>query len=152
MSDPIVFESTSPRFSLPMLFAGQSQKEAYVNEAFYLADILLHSAIESVASSPPAAPLNGQAWIVGSSPSGDWAGQSGKLACRLAGNWLFVVPRNGMRVLDQSTGQVRSYNGAWIAPAAPVAPTGGATVDAEARSTIADLIARLRECGVFPAT
>lgn len=152
MSDPIIFDSTSPRFGLPMLFAGQSQKELYVNEALYLTDALLHAAIEAVLSSPPGAPLNGQAWLVGSSPSGDWVGQSGKLACRQAGNWLFVTPRDGLRVLDRSTGQVRCYNAGWIAPVAPPAPSGGATIDAEARSAIVDLVTKLRECGVFPAS
>lgn len=150
MSDPLIFDSSSPRFGLPYLFVGQSQKEAHVNEALSLTDGLLHCAIEGQQNGPPAAPEDGQAWLVGSSPAGDWSGQAGKLALRQSGNWIFVVPRDGMRLLDRSSGQDLRYHGGWLAPAAPAAPAGGTTVDAEARTAISLLVDRLREAGIFP--
>ena len=151
MSDPIVYDSASPRFGLPFLFAGQAQKEAFVNEAHALTDALLHCAIEGEAAAPPASPTDGTSWLVGASPTGDWTGQAGKIACRQAGNWIFVPPRDGMRLLDRSNGQERRYNGGWAAPSAPADPTGGTTIDAEARTAIAALIAALRTAGVFPS-
>jgi hypothetical protein len=149
MSDPLTFASATPRFLLPLLFAGQSQKEFTVNEALALADALLHCAIEGEADDPPPNPTDGTAWIVGATPSGDWAEQAGKVAIRQLGNWLFVPPRDGMRVLDRSTGQEIRYAGAWRAPAAPSAPIGGATIDSEARTTLSDLIDRLTDAGIF---
>jgi hypothetical protein len=150
MSDPYLFDATSPRFGLPLLFAGQAQKEAFVNEAHALADALLHCAIEGVAALPPASPLDGQCWLVGGAPGGEWAGQAGHIACRQAGNWLFVMPRDGLRLLDRSTGQERRFCGEWRFPDAVVEPSGGSTVDAQARTAIAQVIAALRVSGIFP--
>ncbi len=151
MSDPIVFDSTSPRFALPLLFAGQAQKEAFVNEALSRTDALLHCAIEGETATPPTSPANGQAWLVAAGPTGAWAGQAGKIACRQAGNWLFLTPRDGMRLMDRSTGQDRRFSGSWQIPVRPAAPTGGATVDAEARSAIVNLINALVVAGIIPA-
>jgi hypothetical protein len=149
MSDPLTFDSATARFLLPLLFAGQSQKEFTVNEALALTDALLHCAIEGQADDPPASPTDGTAWLVGAAPTGEWAGQAGKLALRQLGNWLFVGPRDGLRVLDRSTGQDIRYAGGWLAPTAPAAPSGGATVDAEARTAIADLIDGLIDAGIL---
>jgi hypothetical protein len=149
MPDPLIFDTASPRFGLPLLYAGQAQKEAFVNEAHALTDALIHCAIEAEATAPPATPVDGTSWLVGPSPTGAWAGQAGKLACRQAGNWLFATPRDGMRVLNKATGQERFYFGTWQAPATPAAPSGGTTVDVEARTAITSLINALRYVGVF---
>lgn len=151
MTDPLTFDSATPRLALPLLFVGQAQKEAFVNEALSLVDGLLHCAIEAVLEAPPAAPMDGQAWLVGASPTGAWSGRAGQLALRQSGNWIFVAPRDGMRVLDRSTGQDRRFHDSWLAPTAPSAPSGGTTVDAEARTAIAGIIASLREAGLLPA-
>jgi hypothetical protein len=150
MTDPILFDSASPRFALPLLHAGQAQKEAFVNEAHALADALLHCAIEGEAAAPPASPEEGASWLVSAPAVGDWIGQEGRIACRQAGNWLFVTPRDGMRILDRSTGQDRRYMGGWRVPSAPLEPIGGSTVDAEARDAILALTTVLREAGVLP--
>ena len=152
MPDPIAFDSTSPRFALPLLFAGQAQKEAFVNEAHALTDALLHCAIEGESATPPTTPVEGTNWLVASSPTGAWAGQTGKIACRQAGNWLFVTPRDGMTLLNRTNGQQRRYFVSWLAPSVPTVPSGGSTVDAEARAAINALVAALRTAGVFPAS
>lgn len=150
MSDPFLFDTASPRFGLPLLFPGQAQKEAFVNEAHALADALLHPAIEGEAAAPPATPVDGESWLVGAAATGDWAGQAGKLACRQAGNWLFVTPRDGMRLLDRSTGQERRFFGTWKIPVEAGEPTGGPIVDAEARVAILQLIVALKIAGIYP--
>jgi hypothetical protein len=150
MSDPITFESTSPRFGLPLLFVGQSQKEAFVNEALSRLDGLIHCAIEAILTAPPTTPADGLAWLVAPSPTGDWAGRAGQLAMRQSGQWLFVVPRDGTRVLNKSNGQdFRYFSGAWTAAATPAQATGGSTIDTEARAMLANLVLALRQAGIF---
>ena len=149
MSDPIVFTSASPRFGLPLLFAGQAQKEVFVNEAHALTDALLHAAIEAEADAPPASPAAGECWLVGDTPTGAWADHAGELASYQPGGWIFAAPRDGLRVLDRSSGQDIRYRGGWQRPATPAAPTGGTTVDAEARAAIAGLVAALVDGGLL---
>lgn len=150
MTDPISFTSTSPRFALPLLFAGQSQKEITVNEAMLATDILLHPAIEAVASAPPATPSFGQCWLVGSSPTGAFAGKTDKIAAWSEGGWQFVAPRNGMRLFDISASADRLYvGGSWRITAAPANPTGGSVVDSQARTAIAAILAALNNAGIL---
>ena len=123
-----------------------------MNEAHALTDALIHCAIEGSAATPPTTPVEGTNWLVAASPTGAFSGQAGKIACRQAGNWLFVQPRDGMRLLDKSTGQEMRYSGGWLTAAAPALPTGGTTIDSQARAAITNLIAALRTAGVFPAS
>jgi hypothetical protein len=151
MPGPLTFDTASPRFGLPLLFSGQAQKEFYVNEAHALTDALLHCAIEDTLDDPPATPNDGECWLIGSAPTGAWSGHAGELACRQLGNWLFTGPRDGMRVLNRATGQELRYAEGWHAPARPTAPSGGTTIDTEARAAIVALLAALTEAAILPA-
>ena len=135
--------STSRASILPTTIAGQAQKEFFVNEAHALTDALLHPAVEGEADAPPASPGAGECWLVGATPNGAWADHAGELASYQGGDWIFAAPRDGLRMLDRSTGQEVRYRGGWVRPATPAQPAGGATVDTEARAAIVGLIAAL---------
>lgn len=149
MPDPITFASASPRFALPMLFAGQAQKEFFVNEAHALVDLLLHPAIEGEADTPPTSPAEGECWLIGEAPTGAWLEHAGAIASYQAGSWIFAAPRAGLRVLDCSSGQEIRFRDGWHRPETPQEPVGGATVDSEARAAIAELIAALIATGIL---
>jgi hypothetical protein len=150
MPDPIAFASTTPRHGLPNLFAAQAQKEFTVNEAFALIDALLHAVVEGEANDPPSAARNGECWIIGATPTGDWSARPGQLACRQAGNWLFTAPVDGMTVYDRSAGCIAHFMNEWASAAAVSLPAGGGTVDSEARTALSDLVASLQSVGVLP--
>lgn len=133
------------------MLSGQAEKEFYVNEAHALADAIIHCAIEDVTDTPPTAPGDGQCWLVGPAPTGAWTGHAETIACRQLGNWLFVEPRDGIALLNRTTGQTLRFNGGWIAPTAPSLPSGGTTVDSEGRAALAALIAALAGAGIFVA-
>ena len=128
--------------------AGQAQKEFFVNEALCRADALLHPAAAGVANDPPLAPEEGESWLVGAEPTGVWAAHPGQLAT-FSGGWVFAEPRDGMRLLDRSTGQHILYRNGWQRPAAPAEPSGGETVDNEARAAITALIGALISGGIL---
>lgn len=150
MPDPLQFPSATPRHQLPLLFAGQAQKEAFVNVALSLCDALIHPAVEGEAAQPPSSPADGECWLVAPGAGGGFTGCDGLIACRQAGQWLFTAPRDGMRVLDRATGQHVLYRTGWRREQAPATPTGGATVDAEARTAISQVIAALAGAGILP--
>lgn len=151
MTDPLSFVSTTPRHALPLLFSGQAQKEIFVNEAHARADLLLHPAVKGEVAAPPANPLDGESWLVADGAQGDFAGHDGAIAGRQAGVWIFTRPRDGMRVLDQATGQHVLFAKGWQREPAPAAPSGGTTVDSEARAAIESVVIALQRTGIFPS-
>ena len=150
MSESPQFAGSTARFKLPFLFAGQSQKEFSVNEAHALTDLLLRPAVEGEADSPPPSPSDGEAWLVSSHPTGDWADKAGAIAGFAGGSWLFTAPTSGLRAWDKSTRQELLFDGLWLRPEKPVNPVGGAVVDLELRAAFASLVEALTVSGIFP--
>lgn len=158
------------RWALPQLFAGQAQKELFHNEALTRIDVLLHGAVESADEHmPPVSPEIGACWIVAAGASGAWEGQEGVLACWTEGGWRFVAPRAGLSLWVADRSHAMQHDGeSWQnaavrddgfyvgdarvvgAPAAAIAdPSGGATVDMEARSALAAILGALRTHGLI---
>ncbi len=160
----------SARLSLPLLHVSQAQKEMTHNEALTRIDALLHGGVERVGEdTPPAAATPGQCWIVGTAPSGAWAGKAGRVAAMTAGGWRFVAPVEGMSLWwigGETTAQFRG--GAWrvgelraarllvagtpvVGPQRPAiaGAEGGETRDVQARAVLDQLLGALREHGLI---
>ena len=151
MSDSIMFDNASPRYALPLLHVAQAQKEVFVNEALSRCDMLLHATISGERASPPEDPKPGESWLVAEGATDAWSGRDASIAGFHGGNWLFVEPREGLRVFDLSTRQERLFDIFWRKAVLPVEPLGGITVDVQARATIAELIAVLQVLGIVPS-
>lgn len=162
----------SDRLALPLLSAGQAQKELYHNEALAILDLIGHAAVEDHGiDTPPATPAIGQCWVVGTSPAGAWAGHAGALAGWTSGGWRFVAPRAGLLVWDAGAGFWLHYDGSnWITGALTGSslkiggvqvvgtqsgtipdPTGGGVIDVQARAAIALILNAIRTHGLIAA-
>ncbi len=151
MTDPLDFSALTPRHSLPLLVAGQAQRELFVNEALARIDLLLHPAVAGEAADPPGDPAEGEGWLVAAAAGGEWAGRDHQLAVWDGSGWTYCPPVEGMIVHDTATGQRLSYADGWRRAARPEAPSGGSVVDAEARIAIAALIDILATVSLIPS-
>ncbi|MFN3423902.1 MAG: DUF2793 domain-containing protein [Novosphingobium meiothermophilum] len=152
MPDQMFYSAATPRLALPLLFAGQAQKEATVNEALSMLDLAVGAVVQGVRSTVPSGPQIGQMWLVGQGGEADFATHDGHLAGWTEGGWRFIVPFAGMCVHDLEAGAMRLFDGSWKIAAVPSTPSGGSFVDGEARAAITALIASLQSIGVFPGS
>lgn len=149
MANSIVFPSTTPNLSLPLLFAGQSQKEPTINLAISVIDSLLIGTIEASLATPPTTPESGDAYRILENASGEWAGHDRQIALWIGGAWEYIFPSTGQVLFDKAAGVQLRYNQNWESAIEPTAPTGGTTADAEARTAITEIIEALRAAGLF---
>ena len=156
MPEPFALGSTSPRHGLPYLHPGQTQKEFFVNEALARLDALVQPTVLDERPLPPADPQAGDAYLVAAGAQGDWQGEDGAIAVHQGTHWLFQQPLPGASVRRLDTGQVSIYAGSpaggWTTASEPAEPTGGTTIDSQARAAIAALITALRHSGIFSAS
>ena len=150
MSEPVNFSSATSRFSLPLLFQGQAQKEFFHNEALSLVDALLFLSVEGESAVAPTVPTEGEAWIVAASATGEWQEEDGKIAIMVSGDWRYLLPETGMLVYDKTAGQLARFENSWIWAEIPNQPSGGTTIDAEARAAIDQILDVLRKISAIP--
>ena len=160
----------TPRLSLPFLTVGQAQKEFVHNESLQTLDMLVSGAVEGAAqATPPSLPALGACYIVAEGAADAWAGRAGCVAGWTSGGWRFLSPRDGMALYERTSSTWAAFrNGGWeigklrgsalfidgqqvVGPraAAIESPTGGSTVDVEARATIEVILTTLRQHGLI---
>lgn len=101
----------TPNVGLTYAEAGQAQKHITLNEALRLLDAVVQLAVQSVASAPPAEPEDGERYIVGTSPTGAFAGHANKVAAWQDGAWAFLTPRPGWRAWNVDAEELRVWSG-----------------------------------------
>ena len=132
------------------MLAGQAQKEFFLNHALSMVDAILSGSVVETVGTPPANPSQGSSYRIDSPASGEWSGREDQIAIWLSEAWQFVEPSDGMRLFDQSAGRMLHYGSGWKSLDEPTAPSGGSTVDNEARAAISEIIEGLKMIGLFP--
>lgn len=86
---------------------------AGLNLSLNTIDALLQVLVQAVGANTPPAGVDGQRFIVGTTPTGAWSGQANKLARFLDGAWQFFDARH---VLNAADGRLYLRSGAtWVA-------------------------------------
>lgn len=107
--------ATTNNLGITLVEQSQAQKEVTVNEAISVLDALQNRGVESVnLASPPVSPAAGDAYIVASGGTDDWAGHDGKVAY-FNNVWSFIAPNEGMLAWVNSDDVLYVYDGAaWV--------------------------------------
>lgn len=94
----------TPNLSLPLLMPSQAQKHVTHNEALCMLDMLCQLSAKDVhVDNAPITPAQGDVYLLGSAPTGDWNGQAHAIAAYDGVGWRFVTPRTGWRAFVESS-------------------------------------------------
>ena len=81
--------------------------------------------------------------------TGAWEGKTEALAAWTTGGWAFVAPRPGMTARDLTSGRMLVHDDGWRSAAAPMAPSGGETIDTECRAAVSSLLDAMKSISVI---
>lgn len=102
---------TTPILGLDELAASQSQPHVLVNRTSRRIEAAVNLVVTSRdLNTPPVSPSDGDRYIVGSDPIGDWFGRDNQVAYFSAG-WLFLEPIPGWIAYVASEGSYYQYDG-----------------------------------------
>lgn len=87
---------TTPILGMDELAAAQSQPEVIVNAALRTLEAAINISALGYQNDPPGSPAEGDRYLVGSAPTGAWAGHAEEVAY-YSGGWLFLQPLPGWR-------------------------------------------------------
>ena len=101
----------SSRGDIPLLVQSQTFVTT-VNEAIeQLSVIGAGGVLGFQIDTPPGGPSEGDAYVIGTSPTGAWAGEANNLAHWLNGAWVFYPAFNGLNVFNISGPNFVWFNG-----------------------------------------
>ena len=99
--------------NIPFVPENTIDPAAGLNESINVIDALTQIRVVSVGTNtPPGSPANGARYIVGTAPTGAWAGQADKLARWLDGVWTFF---DAAIVVNLADNKLWIRGAAWVA-------------------------------------
>lgn len=91
-------------------------------------------------NTPPGSPVTNDMYVVGTSPTGAWSGQSNNLAQWTGSAWQFTAPTGGTTAVSEATNSVYVFSGAawnvYVAPSSFIATLMDDADAAAARTTL----------------
>jgi hypothetical protein len=107
---------TTPNLGLPELESHQSQPHLTVNSALRRIDALAQASCIAIQNTPPGSPVDGDRYIVGSAPTGEWVGHASDIAAYVGTGWVYFTPELGWLTYLESTALLQLYKVAgWTA-------------------------------------
>lgn len=102
--------------SLPLILPAQAQKHVTHNEALVQLDLIVQLAVTNrTLTTAPAPPTLGDRHIVAAAATGDWVGQSGKIALYTETGWQFTTPLPGWQAHVMAEGLTAVFDGLdWV--------------------------------------
>jgi len=106
----------TPRLDFPYIAQSQAQKEVTHNEALDRLDALVQTtAIDRDLNAPPGSPVEGDVYIVGTAPTGAWAGRAKDITEYIGATWKFYDPDEGWISYLKDENMLVVYDGAnWV--------------------------------------
>lgn len=102
----------TPNLKLPYLIAAQAQKHVTHNEALRALDALVQlSVLDRDVTEPPAAPADGERYIIAANATGAWAGHDSEIAAFQDNAWVLYPPQPGWRAFVQDEEKLLTWNG-----------------------------------------
>ncbi len=122
--------SETSKLSISLLEAAQSQKHITVNEALIRLDAACSLSVDDWnVILPPSSATEGQAFIIGTLPSGEWTGRDNQVAIWSNGGWIYLVPKAGWSAWNTMSGFELKFDGVvWQANATTISESGATTL------------------------
>lgn len=152
----------TPELNITRIDEGQTGGEQLFNEGAQTLDTMVMLVFQDFnVNTPPVSPTSGQAWLLGSSPTGVWAGHGNEVAfwwtapLTFLSAWHFVTPQIGWRAWHQGVGGegvLKTFGaGGWVG-GTTVAALGGGETDLDViAAKINDIMDELRLHGLQSA-
>jgi hypothetical protein len=89
--------ATTPDLGIPFIDGSQFQPDVTLNEAIVMLQAMMTGVIAVGENDPPTGspgPQDGDAYVVGTSPTGAWVGRENCIAIQIEGEWRFVPDRD----------------------------------------------------------
>lgn len=91
---------------LSATYLAERTRELVERQRILDAGVAIYAALTVGANTPPSTPAADDLHVIGTTPTGAWAGRAGYLAIWSGTAWLFTAPDEGMHAYDKSLGKI----------------------------------------------